>query len=272
MRGTALLYEKEIFTVTGDPTEAKVSSKCNSLSASNRAAFDSLKSPNTTPSNKEIFETMNFTMHKTQRGQHTSGIFVEAARINHSCIPNAYWMYNTSLEYLTIHAMVDIAKGDEITIHYFKLCEYSSRQQREEMLQSYGFHCDCIACDVQSDFGRGSDERRDQMRRLQNKLDENNYLPGSSFERCNDIRKLEDLLRQEKLNYPMRANMCHLEAEGYRDTLSRDIIWAPSLKSENVALALERARKELEYDVACTGNRSPEVTKTLNFIRQLKSL
>ncbi|KAL6908279.1 hypothetical protein GGI43DRAFT_379144 [Trichoderma evansii] len=46
------------------------------------------------------------------------GIFLEAARINHSCRPNAYKSWNENIGHLTVHTVLDIEQGEEITISY----------------------------------------------------------------------------------------------------------------------------------------------------------
>ena len=68
----------------------------------------------------------------------------------------------------------------------------------------------------------------------------------------------------------MLADVYHLAAEWYRDTLLGDTSRAASYEDGNRKQALELARKELDLDVACTGHRSTEVAKTLRFIRQLQ--
>ena len=47
-----------------------------------------------------------------------NGIFLDASRVNHSCNQNAYHAWNEPLQQLTVHAIKDIAKGEEITICY----------------------------------------------------------------------------------------------------------------------------------------------------------
>ncbi|CAF9917871.1 MAG: hypothetical protein ALECFALPRED_000388 [Alectoria fallacina] len=166
--------------------------------------------------------------------------------------------------------MVEIAKDDEITISYRPATGYHTRTKREIELRKWSFYCGCGACQPRSLFGAGSDARRLQMRRLQDKIDTRNYPPGNIIQRLHDIGKLEYLLRQEELIYPMLADVYHLAAEWYRDTLLGDTSRAASYEDGNRKQALELARKELDLDVACTGHRSTEVAKTLRFIRQLQ--
>lgn len=85
-----------------------------------------------------------------------------------------------------------------------------------------------------------------------------------------DVAKLKDLLRQERLIYSMRADVCCIVAESYHDMLLGDASRAASYEHENRQEALGLARKVLDLDIACTGYKSPEVAKTLIFIRRLK--
>lgn len=108
------------------------------------------------------------------------------------------------------------------------------------------------------------------MRDLKRKIVADTYPPNDTIQRLQDIGKLEDLIRQENLIYPMLAEICGLVAKWYQKTILGDGSRAVSYENGNRLMALEFARKELDLDVACTGHKSPEVTKTLGFIRQLK--
>jgi len=58
------------------------------------------------------------------------GIFPNVARINHSCVPNAFYSWNEAIGRLTVHAVKDIKKGEEITIHYHIAVEVSADRQK----------------------------------------------------------------------------------------------------------------------------------------------
>ena len=127
------------------------------------------------------------------------------------------------LNRLAIHAMVDIPTNAEITISYWRASNDNTRIQRNtELLERYKFRCNCEACQPQSPLVAGSDARRLTMRKLSEKIENNNYLPGDTLPRLQDIAKLEDLHRREGLVYPMLADMCHHVAECYRGTLLSD--------------------------------------------------
>ncbi|TKA26514.1 hypothetical protein B0A50_05351 [Salinomyces thailandicus] len=97
-----------------------------------------------------------------------AGVFFEASRINHSCIPNATSQWEPSLQSLTVHAIEDIAAGEEITISYVEALR--KREERQQSLKGrYNFDCDCPACDSTTVFGQMSDRSRgeaDQLGRI----------------------------------------------------------------------------------------------------------
>lgn len=45
-------------------------------------------------------------------------VYLLGPRINHSCIPNVHFAFNTAIEKETFHAMRDIQTGEELTIMY----------------------------------------------------------------------------------------------------------------------------------------------------------
>lgn len=74
------------------------------------------------------------------------GIFPISSRINHSCVPNAAWAYNGTLDCLTIHVIRDVKPGEEICHSYIRDYYRHSREQRDAELSRYGFRCHCPAC------------------------------------------------------------------------------------------------------------------------------
>ncbi|KAM3540395.1 hypothetical protein ARSEF1564_006677 [Beauveria bassiana] len=47
-------------------------------------------------------------------------LFALLSRINHSCVPNTHWVFNTAIERLTVHAIRHIRAGEQITISYIQ--------------------------------------------------------------------------------------------------------------------------------------------------------
>lgn len=91
---------------------------------------------------------------------HTSGIFPIASRMNHSCIPNVYHTWNQHINRLTVHALQNIAQGEELLTTYIPAILTWDQRNDDEHLGHYGFTCDCPACDPKSEFFKQSDFRR----------------------------------------------------------------------------------------------------------------
>ncbi|KAM3503415.1 hypothetical protein MY11210_008732 [Beauveria gryllotalpidicola] len=74
-----------------------------------------------------------------------NGVFALFSRINHSCIPNAHWAYNTAIRRLTVHATSHIRVGQQITISYVK-DPTATKEVRMSLLAPWRFVCSCAAC------------------------------------------------------------------------------------------------------------------------------
>ncbi|EME43649.1 hypothetical protein DOTSEDRAFT_54407 [Dothistroma septosporum NZE10] len=83
------------------------------------------------------------------------------SRINHACIPNAASTAGETDDEDSIRAIAPIKKGDEICISYRSdLCWIMTRVQRQALLQSWNFDCQCPLCDLPSAEIDLSDFRR----------------------------------------------------------------------------------------------------------------
>lgn len=96
------------------------------------------------------------------------GVFLLGSRINHSCLPNINFAYNSMLEKETFHAIRDIRAGEELTIMYIDGTN-RTRSQRLAKLDQWGFRCTCPACE---DTLRGEkrEEKRAQLFALDQEL------------------------------------------------------------------------------------------------------
>ncbi|KAJ4373764.1 hypothetical protein N0V83_002503 [Neocucurbitaria cava] len=90
------------------------------------------------------------------------GIFLEASRINHACDNNAQKAWNQCIKRHTVHALRDIAKGEEITIYYLGLD--SSREVRQKKLEDkFGFLCSCRLCSLTTELSQKNDEMLERI-------------------------------------------------------------------------------------------------------------
>ena len=67
------------------------------------------------------------------------------AHLNHSCISNSIMDFIGDV--MTIYALRDIKKDEEITIRYFPP-ELAYVQRNEYAVNKYKFICDCKLCDL----------------------------------------------------------------------------------------------------------------------------
>jgi hypothetical protein len=106
----------------------------------------------------------------------TGGIFFNTCRINHACDNNAQNFWNENLNQLTIHAIRDIRKGEEITIYYLH-SRRNRRARQEDLWENFKFRCSCRLCSLPPDQSRDSDSKLDRIHVLDCIIDQGG-LPG----------------------------------------------------------------------------------------------
>jgi tetratricopeptide (TPR) repeat protein len=77
----------------------------------------------------------------------STGLWVMAAYINHSCLANAVKDHIGDL--LLIRATRDISAGEEVTHQYDSATDYAERQ--EALKRTWGFECQCSLCKAESE-------------------------------------------------------------------------------------------------------------------------
>jgi hypothetical protein len=110
-----------------------------------------------------------------------AAVFPHAARFNHCCNPNSCFTWNGAIGQETIHAMKDIATGEEITLSYCDMIH--DKPSRSYELKHYGFVCDCPACEGDEDdettFAHESAVRRYRLQELER---ETRFFRGARLE------------------------------------------------------------------------------------------
>ena len=211
----------------------------------------------------------------SRSGKEKQGIFPRSSWLNHSCVPNAHFAWNYKTKRLTVHAIVDISKGEEIFIDYRNHDYLDARDERRQALSDdYNFNCACPACTPNTEFGMASQERRRQMRDLKNyiKQNKNPTVPDQKIQLLTNIKSFILLLQQEGLFYPQLADMYQEEVMWYSREMNSGTITAgdPRYRARCLEEALQVARHKLDLDVVCNGYAAPEVAKTLKLIENLK--
>ena len=257
--GTPILSEKALFIVK-DGHEIK-------RRDANRPEFQALSSPApATIRNRFIANSYGMDDGK-------SGIFVEASRFNHSCIPNAHFSWNTNTEEITIHAVIDIPLHTEIFINYRPNSFFKPTTQRQRELQDdYGFICNCSGC--QPIILGQPDTIIDQLRLLKNQTTLANpsrqsqtTLEQQRLKQRADIETFIHVMSRQAPFYPQLANMYDAQVKWYRAEIRRAPNRATHQKEMLRQEALQVVRNKLDLDVRCTGPHSSEVEETLRRIR-----
>lgn len=111
---------------------------------------------------------------------HTGTIVVPflPSRFNHSCLANTKCAENPNLGegFLTIHAVRDIKKGEELTYPYIPDYNRPQNQRQETLYRQGGFLCLCEAC-ADSDSARSMDHKRQELSSLNHRLSDQEQYP-----------------------------------------------------------------------------------------------
>ena len=273
--GSRILEEQLLFSVDNirDPL-----TRGNILDIQGQAAthqnFNSLFCP---PGDQQSvdqrrFQTNSFQITKEDAdGRSTEGIFMDASRINHSCVANAHFAWNKNLNRLTIHAITEIWQGHEIFVNYRRESFYHNTQnRRNELRNDYGFECMCKACTTNTHFGRLSQIRRPDIAALKNNIDNRpSRQAADRDQQFRDILALRGLLNAEELFYPGLADAWGQEAACYDAEARKKPHLAIYLATTARREAWKALQEKLVLDVKCTGPDSKEVMETLDLISNL---
>lgn len=258
-KGTRILAEKPFFSLVERPELSEsdgyaldeISEAFGRLSVGDQDKYMSLHCPERPDCNAlvSIYEANCYEM--------GSGacICLDASRINHSCIPNAHFSWNTNIERETLHAVNDIFKGEEITISYCPAIR--TFDERKSNLESYFFTCRCPACRTDERFGIKSQIRRLQMHDLDHKIADFQIDAEAAREEYDErneepaILKLVELMDKEGLVYD--------KSQAYRDAAEC------ALKRGLRERALEYAGKELDVEFCCVGRDAPSYLEAISF-------
>ena len=73
------------------------------------------------------------------------GLFVFISKANHSCLPNARYIWRADLKRELLIAITNINPGEEITVSYLKK-PMATKQRRFDLKNSFNFDCKCVLC------------------------------------------------------------------------------------------------------------------------------
>ena len=262
-KGTRILAEKPFFSLVERPVVSlsdpyapnDITEAFDRLLISEKYQYMSLHCPQR-PDCSLIFSIYEANCFEMGSG---TCICLDASRINHSCIPNAHYSWNTNIERETVHAVKDIFKGEEITISYCSALR--SLEDRERELQPYVFTCRCPACQTDTDFGAISQIRRLRMLDLDSEIADYQNDPPAARAEYGERDERSAILRLIKL----------LDEEGlvFEKSLAYHDAAQCALKRGWRERALEYADKELDLDLCCAGKDSPSYNETVAFFLKI---
>ncbi|KAK0631394.1 hypothetical protein B0T14DRAFT_532178 [Immersiella caudata] len=180
-------------------------------------------------------------------GDNEHGVFLETARINHSCLPNAHHAWNASLGQLTVHAVEDIKPGEEITITYMANTPTFSMRQNH-LKDTFGFTCTCKLCSMSRSRRKISDHSLDRMLDIESENEERVRWGRSPLAMLHALREGLRLVEKEELGITTLARL-------YRDVV--DIL----LANADVARASVFAKKERALRVVMEGEDGTRTTE-----------
>ncbi|KAN0132352.1 hypothetical protein V8E53_009778 [Lactarius tabidus] len=145
-----------------------------------------------------IFGTNSFAV-----SEGDSGICLRASRINHSCSPNAHFVFNSGTGEHHFLALRSIPRGEEISISYISRRSLygSPRRLRQAILRrAYHFTCACSVCSLSEAESKMSDVRRQRVNelweiigRLTPTMEEEDQCSSAAVEACVEgIRLLQE--------------------------------------------------------------------------------
>ncbi|KAK0707663.1 hypothetical protein B0H67DRAFT_472844, partial [Lasiosphaeris hirsuta] len=195
--GARILAEAPIITLSdgelGGSAERLLADKLSSLSNKKRKGYFRLHNIHGSSLSPAcgIFKTNALPLEDNH-----SSILLNACRINHACDPNALNTWNDALKNITLHAIRDINKGEEITISYMSdTVNYAARQAR--LNKGFGFICACRLCTLPLADRTLSDQRWDQIAALDKQVTSPPRLLFSPVSTHHCLREMLRLLREE---------------------------------------------------------------------------
>lgn len=105
-----------------------------------------------------IWETNKFAITADE-----DAVFAEASKFNHSCSPNAKWLWKEDIGQIVIMTLTDIERGQEILISYINFDERQTVINRRLQLLDWRFLCRCERCiveDGETDLRMGLSTKR----------------------------------------------------------------------------------------------------------------
>ncbi|KAJ5100809.1 SET domain-containing protein [Penicillium angulare] len=201
VKGTRLLSEAPVFRVSRDNSNIKilkaiVETELQRLTVGQKAAFFDLTNIYGDAHSNSLGIARTNALPLEGSNKASSGLFLEASRINHSCRHNAQNTWNENIGELTIHALRDIDAGQEITISYLAgTSDFVERQLR--LKETFKFTCKCELCSLPLAKRQLSDDRLTKIQGIDNLIGSFLWNGGKPVVALNILRIMFDLFEEE---------------------------------------------------------------------------
>ncbi|KAF5876089.1 putative set domain-containing protein 5 protein [Botrytis fragariae] len=248
-KGTRIICEKPLLRagpMPRDELEGFLATKLKAMSRESQRQFLSLHNNFLTKNPfSGIFKTNAL---PCGSGSPVGSVYPTVCLINHSCMPNAHNSWNSAKEHETIHAIRSIEKGAEITISYDHGGTSSERQAFLE--ESFGFSCTCSCCTLPPFSLQASDNRRTQIKNLDDAIGDPFRMRSNPQESLRDCYSLIQVLDQE-----FDGCAGALISRLYYDAFQISIAHGDQARASIFAERAYKAR------VICEGEDSPETLR-----------
>lgn len=135
------------------------------------------------------------------KDQESSGIWLQASYMNHSCLPNVHGVYMGDM--MIVRAVRDIPAGGEIFTRYADP-SLPFAQRQKQLKDKYRFECDCDLCRAEAKVPKAIVEKRARIRKeIGSFLAENNFANWSPLAKS-PVKKAraKKLLKEIQGTYP----------------------------------------------------------------------
>ena len=205
-RGERIMAESPLATCSKHPRrrqDARVFARAvDRLLPAQRAAFYDLSQSElvygTRKTAEGVWRSNAFPTVEHDDGRTEAAVFAQVCRLNHACAPNAHVAWSMSRAEQTVHAIREIAAGDEITVSYAAPgTECAAR--RLHLRNTFGFECDCSLCALTGAEMQASDVRQARLGELSALLARSPSSGASSAQTVGLVTEKLHLLKAEGL-------------------------------------------------------------------------
>lgn len=209
-----------------------------------------------------VFQTNAFKVDGGSTGADSNGksiqraLFLNIARLNHSCAPTAHTSYNPRTNRMTVHTLRDIDPNTEIVISYFNMLLPVA--ERQVKAGSWGFVCRCPACDM----GPGHSRHEDARSRLRETQAQHLRLVRGEVTEVDEIMQtvdevdtMADIIRNETSLMPQLPFAYEYSA------VSRMVAFEATRDKTLLDRIMEMLKRSVAAEIAITGADSPSTER-----------